>query len=310
MEPSSPPSLENSHAYPRLPSELERTIFEIAALSCPTDIPILMRAARRIKQWVEPLLYRVVFLTHYPSDHFTAKGFQIVPLGIFLMKIATNPLGFQNAVESVYLLYDFTDIFTLRTILAACPRINNICAKSVMAPRHLPVLSQLESLRRLEVDLQRLFRPQAVDFTHPLFRNVTHLVVRDDCGFLPSDFGEALSHIPHLTHIAFSPISTSEELLMTLGTVLEMVRDHTRLECIVFFISSEDADIADDIWRYLEDSRVVCISLTNPPLNWARGATTGHDHWALAEGLITVKRAGRVDRTLYYVSDENSFPGN
>jgi hypothetical protein len=38
-------------ADPYLPPELERQIFEIAALSCPKDIPTLMRISRRIKYW-------------------------------------------------------------------------------------------------------------------------------------------------------------------------------------------------------------------------------------------------------------------
>jgi hypothetical protein len=35
----------------RLPPELERTIFEIAALLEPTNIPTLMRIAWRVKHW-------------------------------------------------------------------------------------------------------------------------------------------------------------------------------------------------------------------------------------------------------------------
>ncbi|KAJ7095067.1 hypothetical protein C8R44DRAFT_813875 [Mycena epipterygia] len=50
---------------PRLPPELERLVFESAALSHATDIPNLILVAWRIKNWVEPLLYRAVLVcTH------------------------------------------------------------------------------------------------------------------------------------------------------------------------------------------------------------------------------------------------------
>jgi hypothetical protein len=42
---------ESSAADPRLPYELERVIFEIAAVSRPTSIPNLMLTAWRVKDW-------------------------------------------------------------------------------------------------------------------------------------------------------------------------------------------------------------------------------------------------------------------
>ncbi|KAJ7887124.1 hypothetical protein B0H14DRAFT_2696630 [Mycena olivaceomarginata] len=47
---------------PKLPPELECTIFEIAALARPKMIPSLILVAHRVKHWVEPLLYRVIMV--------------------------------------------------------------------------------------------------------------------------------------------------------------------------------------------------------------------------------------------------------
>ncbi|KAF7369482.1 hypothetical protein MVEN_00277900 [Mycena venus] len=48
-----------------LPLELERDIFELCALSWPISIPKLMLVARCVKEWVEPLLYRIIALGPY-----------------------------------------------------------------------------------------------------------------------------------------------------------------------------------------------------------------------------------------------------
>ncbi|KAJ7629850.1 hypothetical protein B0H17DRAFT_1091096 [Mycena rosella] len=47
---------------PALPPELERQIFEICALFRPVSIPKLMLVAWRVKQWIEPILYRTVVI--------------------------------------------------------------------------------------------------------------------------------------------------------------------------------------------------------------------------------------------------------
>ncbi|KAJ6550049.1 hypothetical protein B0H19DRAFT_1160293 [Mycena capillaripes] len=46
-----------------LPPELERLIFEIAALESPKSMPALILVARRVQIWIEPLLYGVLALT-------------------------------------------------------------------------------------------------------------------------------------------------------------------------------------------------------------------------------------------------------
>ncbi|KAF7317625.1 hypothetical protein MKEN_00849900 [Mycena kentingensis (nom. inval.)] len=43
---------------PHLPRELERAIFELAALRRPRSIPVLMLVAWRVKEWLDPVLFR------------------------------------------------------------------------------------------------------------------------------------------------------------------------------------------------------------------------------------------------------------
>ncbi|KAJ6564485.1 hypothetical protein B0H19DRAFT_79022 [Mycena capillaripes] len=51
------------------PEDLEREIFEISAHSQPVFILTLMLVARRVKIWLEPLLYRTIVLDHPLEGH-------------------------------------------------------------------------------------------------------------------------------------------------------------------------------------------------------------------------------------------------
>ncbi|KAJ7743691.1 hypothetical protein DFH07DRAFT_943151 [Mycena maculata] len=54
---------------PKLAVELERQIFELAASLYPRTMPVLILVGRRVKIWIEPLLYRVLALQgpHEPA---------------------------------------------------------------------------------------------------------------------------------------------------------------------------------------------------------------------------------------------------
>ncbi|KAJ7059732.1 hypothetical protein C8F01DRAFT_1145482, partial [Mycena amicta] len=45
---------------PRLPRELEREIFELAAEIHPSTVAVLLRVAHRVQEWTEPFLYRTI----------------------------------------------------------------------------------------------------------------------------------------------------------------------------------------------------------------------------------------------------------
>ncbi|KAF8902914.1 hypothetical protein CPB84DRAFT_820002 [Gymnopilus junonius] len=54
---------ENIVGPPRLPLDLERDIFELAAAICRPRIPIFILVAQRVRQWLEPMLYTTII--HY-----------------------------------------------------------------------------------------------------------------------------------------------------------------------------------------------------------------------------------------------------
>ncbi|KAJ7813792.1 hypothetical protein B0H14DRAFT_2522595, partial [Mycena olivaceomarginata] len=107
-----------------LPLDLEREIFEITARLYPHTIPQLLRVARRILAWIEPLLYTRVSIAGLQEK--VGNGAAI------LRAIETKSSdSFPRAVRHLYLFaYDWT-LFNsptpgrwtdaeLRKVLSAC----------------------------------------------------------------------------------------------------------------------------------------------------------------------------------------------
>ncbi|KAJ7110775.1 hypothetical protein C8R43DRAFT_161205 [Mycena crocata] len=112
-----------------------REIFEAAACSRPASVPKFMLVASHVKLWVEPLLYRTMFLPLFGAEriagHPTGPGSKLLP----------NPLSEANQLLSfgrrvliygdflvkedvVWLLATFTtidDMFTVHTYRPSLP---------------------------------------------------------------------------------------------------------------------------------------------------------------------------------------------
>ncbi|KAJ7856774.1 hypothetical protein B0H13DRAFT_1902497 [Mycena leptocephala] len=112
----------NSHAT------AQEIVFEIAALSHPIDIPNLMLIAWRIREWVEPLLYRVVLVGSLKPH--IISGFPVFTADILLRVIASKPPGFlQNAVRHLFFdgeAGEQSEQSEVEAILAACNRVTNL----------------------------------------------------------------------------------------------------------------------------------------------------------------------------------------
>ncbi|KAJ7896192.1 hypothetical protein B0H13DRAFT_2523379 [Mycena leptocephala] len=219
-----------SHNPPRLPLELERLIFETAAVSRPMSIVDFMLVAWRVKNWqvtlhllmilmtmavgyrTEPLLYRVVLLCR--AQERQISGFPVLPPEIMRRIIADKPPKFL--LDPVrHLLFDTTvERSEVQTILTACTHVANLFAYTVSNWR-LGALVGLQHLRRLAINVYELLELCHKDPT-PV-RNLTHLELfnsfsasnysysdtDDRMGNVP-DLCAYLAHMPHLTHIAFN----------------------------------------------------------------------------------------------------------
>ncbi|KAJ7916867.1 hypothetical protein B0H13DRAFT_1573879, partial [Mycena leptocephala] len=112
---------------PSLPLELECTIFEIAALSCPVGIPKLMLVAQRVKDWVEPLLYRTVIVM--PASTSREALIPICRPEKFMHLISTKPPSFfHSTVKTLYVggIFPPQSEIILPKILAACTGVTSL----------------------------------------------------------------------------------------------------------------------------------------------------------------------------------------
>ncbi|KAJ6543054.1 hypothetical protein B0H19DRAFT_1172669 [Mycena capillaripes] len=280
---------------PRLPPELECIIFEIAALSHPAAIPKLMLIAGRVKHWVEPLLYSVVFLPfdrRKRSDR-RVYGFPNVPVDILLTAIENKPpVLLESAVRHLFLDTTSSDLLpsAVNTILAACHHVTNLFVRPE-PPTDLSMLGRLLCLQRLAIDISEYF-PGTIDLA--VFRDITHLDILDSRPRI-HDIWTALTPLPRLTHISFNTLS-----FQTISP--SMMRANTQLHCIVLLWRLEDSTMMS-LRPHSEDARFVCIDQNNWREDWLRGAHTGEDYWALADAFIAAKHQGKVEQSRFSIRD-------
>ncbi|KAJ7724636.1 hypothetical protein B0H16DRAFT_1242621, partial [Mycena metata] len=187
---------------PRLPPELERAIFEISALSHLPGIPTLMRVAWRVKEWVEPLMYRVVMVSG--ASPRKMLGFPIFREYILPLVVENKPSEFfQDNVKHLF-LESAPDQAATEALLTACSHIISLVLLMRDPSPYMSLLASMRCLQRLSVEVEALFPGRDIDFIHPLFRNVTHLEIFHH--FQPSQMAEfypGLALVPNLTHVAF-----------------------------------------------------------------------------------------------------------
>ncbi|KAJ7744023.1 hypothetical protein DFH07DRAFT_1063448 [Mycena maculata] len=292
--------MELSLPEPTLPRELERSIFEVSALSRPTTIPNLMLVAQRVKVWVEPFLYHGIIL----SDMDPVSGFPIFSLDVVLRAIDQKPPEFlKYAVKhlflDVYRRYDARQQTAsyLDTVLKACTGITSLVASTGLID-NLSTLASLDSLRRLTIDLREVFETNPQNcFAHSLFRNITHLEIIE----FPNDQFTGITLIPHLTHFAFNDAGLC-------ATLRPAFHSCARLTCIILLcgVTAAKTDVVMVVVQpLLEDGRFVIISQSNFREDWYRSVYMGNGYWALADAFLAARRAGKVDRGRFSISDED-----
>ncbi|KAJ7896130.1 hypothetical protein B0H13DRAFT_2034456 [Mycena leptocephala] len=256
------------------PLELEREIFETMALMYPREIPTLLRVARRVRIWIEPLLYRAIRATKENKD------------GI-MNAIKSKPADFfANAVRHLCL-----DSFILeqesRQILEVCCGVINLALNhNHTKPNLLPILSTM-CLQRLSVFLHRLFG-RTPDLLHPLFASLTHLDLLDN-GDDDEGLTYILAHIPKLpvlSHLALDPAVSQ-------GSVETLLVECPRLKLLLVLWSSirHVYDVRFVIWLCPEDYWG----------DWEAGATGRPHFWSLGDDFVAQKRNKLIDETRYWL---------
>ncbi|KAJ7204165.1 hypothetical protein GGX14DRAFT_460974 [Mycena pura] len=277
--------------HSRLPPELELRIFEFAALSLPKSIPSLVRVAWRVKQWVEPLLYRTLVITYSGG---AIEGLPFCTMNELIGIIQTkSPAFLSNAVQNVML--DSVDRTFVRTVLSAFSGIKNLFLNVGTLQGALDV----QPLRHLYCALHEVFDPSVNDpFTHRVFSNITHLELFG----LPSEiadtdvpFASRVARLPHLTHF-----SLNRGPGIDCSVCVRVLTACKRLHVLVFLCEREKHAAAERA-GLARDVRFVMLDLSDYETDWQWGILTGNDYWARAEAFIAKRISGEIDRNTFFL---------
>ncbi|KAF7362948.1 hypothetical protein MVEN_00646100 [Mycena venus] len=284
---------------PMLPPELEHRIFEIAAIAHPDSIPSLMLVACRVKDWVEPLLYRTILLSSEGRELSPSLGPPNLTDDMLQGLIKERSPTFFFHIKNLFIDYT-VDSSTVECCLAACTGVTNLFLQRSLASADHVVqrLGAIRGVQFLTIDVRAILEPLSNGSLHFFLLAVTHLELLEMDNLRSAEEERvcaSLALIPRLSHVALNP--GLHDTVSHAG-----LHADTRLQCIVFFppgpYSVEPTD------PLFDDSRFVCIEQSvNYRLDWIRGATSGDDCWALADEFIAARRAGRVDRTRLYIVD-------
>ncbi|KAJ7015864.1 hypothetical protein C8F04DRAFT_1170911 [Mycena alexandri] len=250
---------------PAFPVELERDIFETAALSHPSTMAALVRVSRRVFIWITPLLYRVAILDMIPPH----PG--MLPALLRAANRTPLPTVFPYVrhflAGSGQLLDKERDV---RDLLQLCTGVVDLAAPYALRPTMLPILGALR-LQRLSISLFSLFGQDydggrsRIDFSPSLFASIP--AYRLSAWF------------PALTHLCFLH-----------STPLELVR-YLLVACSdlqVLVVRLINADVASK-WAQdlVADKRLVAAQIASWSAEWP-------NLWSHVEDFVTRRHRGAV----------------
>ncbi|KAJ7088695.1 hypothetical protein C8R44DRAFT_892752 [Mycena epipterygia] len=275
---------------PVFPPELEREIFETAALMHPKTIPVLLRVAHRVLIWIEPVLYRVIRIDHLP----------VLPMADAVRRAmeAKSASFFEESVRHLLLApipnWSDEDVCTL---LRLCPRLVSFAISKgcFSRPPSLSILQGMHEVRNWSGSLEDLFGSHTtIDLGHPFFRTVTHMdifevVHDDDIRICPG-----LAALPALTHLCLNGGTGA-------GAVRRVLEQCMHLRVLVNMWHKSDNEGAYEIASNppVTDVRFVVSMFSDYWKDWEVGARGGIDFWAAADMFVARKRRGEIELTCY-----------
>ncbi|KAJ7053607.1 hypothetical protein C8F01DRAFT_1166844, partial [Mycena amicta] len=274
----------SSDVEPRLPFELERDIFETTALLHYSSIPSLLRVARRVLIWVEPLLYRKVEVGH--GSHPPPSGF---PPALW----SKSPRFQAQAVRYLVLGADFPAITEWdHKRLRLCSGVTRLAiAGDGVQSDVLPILSSMP-LQRLACYFEDLFGQSTIinlDLNptiiaaNPIFRSLTHLDLFDHVQIGTDPILDVLALLPALTHLAIPQFRPIE---MHLGAATKLLESCPKLVILVALMGRDNALEMHDVPEHISDSRFVLCNYRH----WADAVVDPPNFWAAAEDFVARKR--------------------
>ncbi|KAK7022387.1 tyrosinase central domain-containing protein [Favolaschia claudopus] len=296
----------------RLPTELERLVFECAAVN-RSQIPTLLLVAHRVRIWLEPILYHLLLLNGVRS------------IESVLTVILSKPPAFLESAVRHLLLYSSPFSLkpdTLSKFMHRCPGITSLSLiGDITGPHLLPALAQMHSLKRLSIEMTLLFPGSEVDLDHPLFACITHLDLFEEVYIEEEDEPEDLLWLTHPQAPAKMPnleyLGFNTQLHPSFLRAILQRYQQLRVLVVGFTATDEESAVGfleqvteQTAAMFEEDGeervgvgmeRLVVGTYDNPYQDWERGVRGGEDVWVRAEEFVRRKRGGEVDAANYYM---------
>nr|GAT45638.1 predicted protein [Mycena chlorophos] len=301
----SSPLMSASASSPFLPPELEQRIFCSLAYEQPYEVPSLMLVAWRVKEWVEPVLYRTLvvgFQRGFSSDALPHLTGPTLPKVLHTPRLRTL-LG--TAVRNLLIDegYDITRKYVAE-VLSLCHNVQNL----VLLP-HVAMHGTLDHLRELK-QLQcrlALFFECETDVRvahHPALAQLTHLEVFD---IEPLQNLEAWSQIlalPSLTHLAISSGSSPYLVGQPTDLLLGALHPRGKLQAfvVIYYSITPSRDPQGKVEQRLQEnpSFVALSNLEMWSLRWGNATLRFEDDlWTQADKHILRRRAGETEARYY-----------
>ncbi|KAJ7028822.1 hypothetical protein C8F04DRAFT_49469 [Mycena alexandri] len=271
---------------PFLPPELEREIFETTVLVYPRSICNLLRVAQRVFEWIQPFLFRTVFVQPRAET-----------MVAFLRAIQKMPKSLvanfcHNSVQNLFVHRSSGLDSEIHFVVAACSGVTNFVMMS-SDPSIVPLLAT-KRLQRFSISLAQLFENGTLlpNLRHPVFAHTTHLTLFDHT-HNESDWS-VFTVLPALTHLCLQSFVHRSQLVGILAGC-------PRLQVLVnMHIDTEpEWGLADINARLLiDDPRFVLFAFDRSPHTYARDFKAGldgrGDFWAHAAAFVAKKRKAEI----------------
>ncbi|KAJ7604475.1 hypothetical protein FB45DRAFT_51216 [Roridomyces roridus] len=268
---------------PRLPLELEQTIFVLTAYVDPLSVPILMLVAWRVKDWVERLQYRVILFSGGLAGLDGERMYPHEDDDSFSRLLSLSPSLLRDSVRHLCLCQ--LPHHDVEALVTACPNVEDLWG----GPERLDAIGALP-LKRLHASLVPLFFPKPIEFQHPLFSRLTHLEIFDRQVSVELASWSGLAVLPHLTHLAFN----DEDFLYIFPDILRLCPS-LKVLALVLAYHGHPPRVSEELAR---DPRFVWMMCAQFIQDWHMGALSGADYWTRAEDFVARRRAGLLEYAL------------
>ncbi|KAK7058110.1 hypothetical protein R3P38DRAFT_2497663 [Favolaschia claudopus] len=264
---------------PFLPLDLEREIFETAAVQDKTMIPILLRVCHRVNNWVEPMLYRVLIIENEDNSHIAA--------------LRSKPPHFrQTMVRHVFI--DFTSS-AMKPVVEQLSDFYGIESLAIDGHQKEAPSAFLDTLHPRKLSLwvaSDASQWAQSTLSRPIFSLVTHLELyhANDQENTSWEHWTTLASFPALTHLSLVKS-------LALGILQDALQhcQHLEIAIIAFWDPSfvdQALDLAQD--PPVSDPRLVIMMVGNIMDDWTIGTQGGNDFWRRAETFVAQKRLGKL----------------